>query len=201
MDGRITLHSPKKKINNFIIVRKTSLSLNENRHELTKEKIPKNNGEGFPGLDLNSGWNWAPMKKGWPGNSTICIYITQIQIREIFNNMWQIQDPCRKGFKQRHTSMRFPVSSLPTKDRPALSSCDIISGLTCTQHDNYCTMLHLSHKGSLCIQTQFTSYLCRCRSSTKLALPYLLKIPNYNTIDVIYQCLMENWRSIWSHFN
>lgn len=31
-----------------------------------------------------------------------------------------------------HTSIRLPVSSLPTKDRPAVSRCDIMSGLTCT---------------------------------------------------------------------
>lgn len=29
------------------------------------------------------------------------------------------------------TSMRRPVSSLPTNERPASSSCDVISGLTC----------------------------------------------------------------------
>ena len=29
--------------------------------------------------------------------------------------------------------MRLPVSSLPTKDRPALSNCDIMSGLTYTE--------------------------------------------------------------------
>ena len=99
--------------------------------------------------------------------------------------MWQFQDPCPKGLKQRHTSMRFPVSSLPTKDRPALSSCDIISGLTCTQHDIIvqCCIFHI--KEACACKTQFTSYLCRCRSSTKLALPYLFKIPNYNIIDVI----------------
>lgn len=33
---------------------------------------------------------------------------------------------------QMHTSMRLPVSSLPTNDKPALSNCDIMSGLTCT---------------------------------------------------------------------
>lgn len=26
--------------------------------------IPKNRAEGFPGLDLNSGWNWTPTKYG-----------------------------------------------------------------------------------------------------------------------------------------
>lgn len=24
------------------------------------ETLPKKNGDGFPGLDLNSGWNWTP---------------------------------------------------------------------------------------------------------------------------------------------
>ena len=35
-------------------------------------EVPKNKGEGFPGLDLNSGWNWTPTKYGWLGSSTIC---------------------------------------------------------------------------------------------------------------------------------
>ena len=35
-------------------------------------QVPKNKGEGFPGLDLNSGWNWTPTKYGWLGSSTIC---------------------------------------------------------------------------------------------------------------------------------
>lgn len=26
--------------------------------------VPMNKAEGFPGLDLNSGWNWTPMKYG-----------------------------------------------------------------------------------------------------------------------------------------
>src|SRR5678815_5567710 len=30
-----------------------------------------NSGCGSNGLDLNSGWNWHPMKWGWSGNSTI----------------------------------------------------------------------------------------------------------------------------------
>ena len=30
-----------------------------------------NNGCGSSGFDLNSGWNWHPMKCGWSGNSTI----------------------------------------------------------------------------------------------------------------------------------
>lgn len=38
------------------------------------EKIPEKRGEGFPGLDLNSGWNWTPIKNGWLGSSTICTH-------------------------------------------------------------------------------------------------------------------------------
>src|SRR5258708_40199069 len=30
-----------------------------------------NSGWGSSGLDLNSGWNWHPMKCGWLGSSTI----------------------------------------------------------------------------------------------------------------------------------
>jgi len=36
-----------------------------------QELWPKNRGDTFLGLDLYSGWNWAPMKKGWLGSSTI----------------------------------------------------------------------------------------------------------------------------------
>ena len=35
--------------------------------------LPKKSGDGFPGLDLNSGWNCAPMKNLWEGSSIICI--------------------------------------------------------------------------------------------------------------------------------
>jgi len=26
-----------------------------------ESKVPEKSGEGFPGLDLNSGWNWTPI--------------------------------------------------------------------------------------------------------------------------------------------
>src|SRR5581483_258830 len=34
-----------------------------------------NKGCGSSGFDLNSGWNWHPMKCGWFGNSTISTYV------------------------------------------------------------------------------------------------------------------------------
>src|SRR5205807_1699715 len=34
-----------------------------------------NKGCGSSGLDLNSGWNWQPIKCGWSGNSTISTYV------------------------------------------------------------------------------------------------------------------------------
>ena len=33
----------------------------------------RNGGEGRPGLDFISGWNWVEKKKGWPGISAISI--------------------------------------------------------------------------------------------------------------------------------
>jgi hypothetical protein len=30
--------------------------------ERRRKALPKKSGDGFPGLDLNSGWNCAPMK-------------------------------------------------------------------------------------------------------------------------------------------
>ena len=51
------------------------------------EKIPEKSGEGFPGLDLNSGWNWTPIKKGWLGSSTICTHAHNYQI--ILNIVWR----------------------------------------------------------------------------------------------------------------
>ncbi len=32
-------------------------------------------GFGLRGLDVNSGWNWLPMKKGWFGSSPICMIL------------------------------------------------------------------------------------------------------------------------------
>lgn len=64
-----------------MLATKISISnLNGKICEVTMEKVPKKGGEGFPGLDLNSGWNWTPIKKGWLGSSIICTYSSRVKL-------------------------------------------------------------------------------------------------------------------------
>lgn len=96
-------------------------------------QVPKNKGEGFPGLDLNSGWNCTPMKYGWLGSSIICnISIPNINTEQpLCTDHYSQKVRARCFGADKYTSMRWPVSSLPAKERPAFSRRATISGLTC----------------------------------------------------------------------
>ena len=142
--------------------------------------LPKKSGDGFPGLDLNSGWNCAPMKNLWEDSSMICIQGAP------FIRWWRI----------------FCVELLGTNCKSTVSKEKIPSRPPCVFHFHPCPQIEARpsqslgpYQGSPEKQNTFhrytkeqwhiwfnmairqfsktTSYLWRCLSSTEVALPYL----------------------------